>query len=75
MNDRQHDDDDRSPKALAIRLDRWACALNAFLTVFAVGLSVLYGSCFLTMKLSDAIINGGPIAELSAPQQVSALVR
>jgi hypothetical protein len=62
-------------KVLAARLDRWASELNAFLLVFAMGLGVLYGTCLFGMKLGDAILHSGPIGELSATQQISALVR
>lgn len=72
--DRPKHNDDRSAIALSARLDRWAREMNAFLMIFAVGLAVLYGTCLVTMKLSDAVLRDWPTYQLASAQQISATV-
>jgi len=43
--------DGDSPTTLRHQLDRWVAELNAFLIVFAVGLAIMDGTCFLILQM------------------------
>jgi hypothetical protein len=52
MSDPKSRDGD-SPTTLRRRLDRWVAELNAFLIVFALGLAIMDGTCFLILQIRN----------------------
>lgn len=70
--------EDRAPPTLVKKLDRWAGELNAFLTVFAVGLAIMEFTCFVALKAQSSLPPphvGNPNIEVSETMPTSMAVR